>query len=321
MSLDRAGGTSPDVSQCSGNPPAIFLAHISYKPIIDALAARGFSDARTGEAAFMLQRVSLQHMQPYLDMVARHPKGSAPCIKEACDLMSFDRRFQSAVFKYIGVFETQFRAQYAHMMERESGEMSLYDASLFLRPDNYERSREHYDTEARRKAGRRGTAAHHAACGGDKLPVGIGVECMTLGTLSQFYANTRSRVVTDTVAQSFGCSKAELTSWARTICDVRNICAHFDAYMSRRQIPSVPLRISRLGADNKSPFYVIHILLKLLAYPGATSDWNPLYASRMQDEISGLIEVFSGPYGHLLGPLGISERWREDMACSVTPGP
>ena len=319
MGLDRAGGTSSGGNAASGNPPAFFFSvDISYAPIIDDLASRGFADARTGETAFMLQRVSRQHMQPYLNVALKFPSGDFPSVKEAHDILVFDRRLQSVLFKYIGVFETQFRAQYAHLMECESGEMALYDSSLFLRPANYEKSRKHFDVEAERKSKRHGTPEWAASRkNDDRLPVCVGVECMTLGTLSQFYANTRSRRVTDGVAESFGCSKAELSSWARTVCDVRNICAHFDSYVTRRQIPSVPLRIDGLKSDNNVPFHVVYILLSLLSYEGLFGDMNLLYAERMRREVVQLVRDFSSMYGHLLGPLGIPGSWEEDMIHSA----
>ena len=150
---DRAEGTSPGPhDQCSGNPSAFDHAtDSSYNEIIDRLVSRGFSDASTGEAAFLLKRVTESHLEPYLSMIETPSSGVVPSIRAANDLMTFDRRYQSILFKYIGIIEAQMRAQYSHWMGHFHGDFSIYDTSLFLRIENHVRTILHLRDEMGRK--------------------------------------------------------------------------------------------------------------------------------------------------------------------------
>lgn len=69
----RAEGTSC-VDDASGNPSAILLyGHPSRKPICDALRDEGFRDCDTMEARYLLTRVSIEHLAPYLRFVSISP--------------------------------------------------------------------------------------------------------------------------------------------------------------------------------------------------------------------------------------------------------
>lgn len=318
---DRAEGTSPGPhDQCSGNPSAFDHAtDSSYNEIIDRLVSRGFSDASTGEAAFLLKRVTESHLEPYLSMIETPSSGVVPSIRAANDLMTFDRRYQSILFKYIGIIEAQMRAQYSHWMGHFHGDFSMYDTSLFLRIENHVRTILHLRDEMGRKIRRSRWMTEAFVSNGERLPVDQAVECATLGTLVQLFSNTADRDVTGRVSSSFGCSKAELSSWMKTITDVRNICAHFDSYVTRRQIPSTPMAITGMPeADNRSTFYIVLIILSLLSARITFSDLNLTYANRMQCEVKNLVSDFVRLYPMgLVRLMGFHESWERDVDFAV----
>ncbi len=314
MVIDRAEGTSS--SDASGNPSAVsFSIPKSYFRLLEELDGQGFKDALRGETAYLLERTSYEHLKPYLAMIRRHPRNGTPRVQDAHFLMSFDREFQAIAFKYVGIFESQMRAQYAHRMTCSHGGLCLYDRGLFLREGNHARSLEHYSGEVERKARKGDPSVKRAlAENGGRCPIELGIECMSLGTLSMLYSNTADRDVTDGVAESFGCTKSELASWLRTVGDARNAFAHFDSYLVRRQIPSTPLAIKGIGASNRKPFYIALLLMHLLSCDEMIEDWTLKYALLMNSEISGLLERNEGLFGYLYGEMGIpEENGRLDM--------
>lgn len=303
---DRSGGTSHG----SGNPPAFYSLDPSYAPFIDRLKARGFSDAGTGEAGYLCERAGT-HLGPYLMLVEDNCEGDARTVKAAHDVLTFDRRYQALLFMYIGVVETQMRAQYAHWMAARHGDGALYDKGLFHDVGRWERSVGAVMREARRRA----------PGGTCRPPVGVAVEGMTLGTLVKLYSNTADREVTGPVAGSFRCSKRELSNWMRVMTDVRNICAHFGCLAARRQLPSKPLPIRRLeGCDAASTFYAVLLLQRLLSTDARFHDANLLYSERMMSELRGVVAPFREAYPGLLPALGFPPRWDETAAEAARRG-
>lgn len=285
MGLDRAGGTSPNGS---GNLPAIVVScPESYLPLMEKLASRGFQDARTEESAFILQKVGYRHLSPYLLAVERLPEKGIPTVKQAHGLLTFDRLFKSILFKYIGILEVQMRAQYSHLMEQMHGRFALYDESLFLRQDPYRKAMKDYEREVWRALRTKKARLRFEEDGG-MLPIWEGVERMSLGTLSKLYSNTADKAVTGDVAKSFGTTKEPLSSWLKAIAGVRNICAHFDAYITRKQMPSTPKGVKGVSGDSKGTFYIVVIILHLLKCETAPADAALDYASSMQGEIEKL---------------------------------
>lgn len=199
-----------------------------FTPVLERLSERGFSGAKSREVELLVSNVSYRHLAPYLAVVERNHRSNRPAIQEVNDLLAFDRRYQSVLFRHIGIFESKLRVQHARRMEEAHGTFALYDETLFLRPDRYERSMGFYSSEVKRQASKSRAVRRSLEESGGRLPIGRDMECVTLGTLSQLFSNTADQEVTSGVASSFGCSKSELSSWTRTITDVRNVCAHFD---------------------------------------------------------------------------------------------
>ena len=237
IGIESTGGTSN--GDASGNPPVVFSPRFkSNKEILATLAGDGFLDAGTPEALYVLDHVNCQHLLPYIKVLDSLPAWEQRTMNMVHNLLTFDRRMQSMLMKCIGIFEAQFRIQYLRTMASEHGPYAVYDGSLFLRPDNHERSFRSYSEEIDKRISRDKPFRTAFDAGRGKLPIWMGLECMTLGTLSVLFSNTADEFVTDAVAESFRCTKAELTNWTKSITSVRNICAHFEPLLIRVQLPS-----------------------------------------------------------------------------------
>ena len=314
LTIDRAEGTSAG-QPASGNPSAVvYSIDSSYLDRIEALKGRGFSDAETAESGHLVQRITESHLEPYLSIIEGRGKDYPPSVKAAHDLLTFDRRFQSVLFKYMGVLEMQMRAQYSHWMEKAHGAFSLYDSTQFLREDNHLKSLKHLDDEILRKVRRSRGLKRVYEQSGNRLPIAKAVECATLGTLVQLFSNTKDADVTSRVCESFACRKSELSSWMKTLTDVRNICAHFDCYAARKQIPSTPRRIRGLdGADNTKTSYIVLVILRLIASNAPFKDRNLDYAFRMMTDMRALTGDYGGMYRDLLRIIGFPDDWDDCM--------
>lgn len=307
---DRAGGTSHG----SGKPPAnVFYAHESYGPFVKSLETAGFVDARTGETARTLERIPYSHLAYYFRVALSESNPHDPSVKTVHDLVIFDRRFQSVAFKYIGAVESQLRAQYSHLMKVAFGDFPHYDESVFTDAKKYEQSFRAYEADAAKSKRNNVVIRDIASNNGGKIPIGYAVQVMSLGVLSRMYANTADTAVTQKVASSFGSTWSELTGWLRAVSDVRNICAHYGAYLSRKQMPTTPKKIKGLESDNSRPPYIACLLAYLLSNGDSFGDRNLDYASCMVKELCGVVLGFQLAYPELAREMGFGDDWASQV--------
>lgn len=316
MGVARAGGTSG--RKPSGNPPAISL---SVDNDIEHLEKRGF-DCSSPEARYVVERVTMHRLDAYTTIAWGNARDTTfrdgelihhgdPELKEAHDLITYDRRVQSVILKYTGIIESQFRARYSRAMSALHGELALYDPSQFRRRDFWESAMR----DAAREIGRqtkRSRSVRRAVEGGEgKVPIGLAVEYMTLGTLSKLYNNTIDRDVTGWVAGGMNASTHELRGWLRTIADVRNVCAHFNPYVVLRQIPTTPLPVMGCEFDNRSPFYIFPLMETILGSKEAKrmNDRNLDYASRMLEDVTRETLEFARLYLGTVIDLNVPKRF------------
>lgn len=308
MTNDRTGGTSDS----SGNPPVESLDSLYMTPfeLCDELYLRGFKDADRYTAEWLLERVSFQHFLPYLKSIEHTHMSEVPTIKQAHDLLTLDRRFQAAAFKYIGVLESQLRAQYGDAMAFKYGDYPQYDANLFLREREYQKTMEIYSREIERKINRNRRLKRKFESNGGRFPIWVALDMLSLGTVARMFSNTADNDVTSQVAKSFHSSKAELGSWLKTVTDCRNIFAHFDSYLVRKQIPSVPLSVRGAKCANTSPFYIVILLAHMLDTGFVFDDMNLHYSIRIRQDVDEILEQYHIVYDDGMIP-GVPENWRD----------
>lgn len=291
--INRTGGTS----RRSGNPPVVsFSDEFSPKTdppevldesgLIERMAGKGFVDARTNQARYFLRRIGYAHASDYFRSFSG---GARPGLMAIHQAILFDRRMQSEIMKGIGLFELQFRAQYAYLMSAEGGAFAHRDPSNYKDREHFLSFLSDYEREVNRQlANRNGKILHFVETYGD-APIWQAVEIMSFGTLSKLYRNTRSRSVRIGVADSFGIRYEILTSWMRTISFVRNRCAHFGKLFGTRLV-AAPKGIPDVQLRNTHPFYVVLMLEKLLSTDDEFSDDPSLmYSLDLARNIAGII--------------------------------
>ena len=312
ISRERARGTSS--GNASGNPLAIIFFPDSYSEYIESLERMGFSDARSAEALYIALGMSLYHFTPYLKLVASVRSGDSRTVKAAHDAATFDRRMQSVLFKYVGIVETQMRAQYSHYLGHVRGEFAHYDPSEFNRGDKYKTSFENFEKELRTAYRKNTRLKKTVEDNGGMLPIEASVEHMTLGTLSKFYSNTKCSDVTAPVAASFRCTRTELSSWLMTVTKVRNICAHFEQLMTKAQIPSPPLKIRGVEYENNKPLYSACVIARLLSGRSARfEDKNLAYAYRLIMDLRSVINGYREAYPDVADAMGVRNDWQSAL--------
>lgn len=270
-------------SACA-NSPAILS---SVQDDISQLKSLGIDCGSALSAEYILSCTTLHRILAYKWFVEGHMRGRRPELKEFWDILTFDRRIQSTLIKYIGIFESKFRSVYSRLMNQHCGEFALYDEANFLRRAEYDKSKDHYRTDIGRQKKNRSVKRERELHDG-KVPIGMAIEYLSLGTLSKFYTNTGPHEVTLGCAEAFNVNKTKMASWLKTLTDVRNCCAHFNPYVTRRQIPSTPLPMKGDEELSRHPFYAALMLQQLLYRENVEDigDVNVHFAKKLEMEMS-----------------------------------
>ncbi|MCI8451166.1 MAG: Abi family protein [Eggerthellaceae bacterium] len=273
MGNDRTGGSR---RKARVNPPVVHFSG-QFTPKSEAPAPyemgslgrhaveRGFLDGGTDQAKYILDRIGYQHASAYFDLFknADGEIGPDASMKELHKVILFDRKFQALLMEYIGLFELQFRAQYAYLMSLERGAFAHRNPRNFKDEDHFAGFLKRYEDEFNRqlKKGNRDLSRAYEEYG--DAPTWLAVEIMSFGTLSMLFNNTKSKAVRNGVAQSFGTTAENLVSWTRAISGVRNTCAHFGRLCGTK-LSSRPKMLPGVPGDNGNPMYIVPILMSLL---------------------------------------------------------
>lgn len=275
-------------------------------------------------ARYALSCITLHRLRAYYWFVMENPRCADPGIKELWDTLTFDRRVQSVLLKYIGIFESRFRSVYSRLMEEACGPFAVYEERNFLREDIYQKTRSNYEKDISRQM-HDGLIRCEKAQNDGKLPLHIAVEFISLGSLSKLYSNTKSGDVVKACAREFNVNQDKMRSWIKTLAAVRNCCAHFNPYITRKQIPSTPLPLKGEESISRHPFYAAMMLEHLLFHDGAwrIGDQNLHFVKRLRMDMSMHVGQFLNLYNfsdQVADALWIPNRYRPERVESEDGG-
>lgn len=268
---DRAGSTSS--SDASGNLPAELFQEPFVVPdfppdvlSLDEQAKRLTQKGVHGSPAAMqllLEKMNYRTVTKYCRAIEKKAGNGALLSENILALAVFDKRLQSVLMQGIGIVELQFRAVYSRLMATYLGPFAHHDPENFKNKEHYEAFLVDYARELSFKLENRTIVnAEDFRVYGD-VPIWQAAEILGLRTLSKLYRNTCSRDVRRGVADAFGVKFEYLVSWLRTICEVRNRCAHFED-VCLTPLTCRPKRIKGINASNEGAFYAGLIIERLI---------------------------------------------------------
>lgn len=313
---DRAGGTSHG----SGNPPAFdssidFIPHCKPQQpkSIGQLAQRvldhGFTGS-LGETEFILHHMNYETFMQYGRSISR---GKA--VRNVHSLFMFDQRLKSILMRWIGVFETQFRALYSNAMAMHCGTFAHRNPSNFKSIKHFEDFLENYAREMKYKIDAGSSPIRDIVENYGDVPIWTATEILPFGTLSKMFRNTKPKEVTHAVSDALGVRYDSLVSWMRTVSEVRNRCAHFSPLVCR-PIVCKPKRIPGIekAFDTSTAFYASLVIAQLTQPKDVSDDIRSHYSVGCFTDI--FTELANAPKAALkIG--GFPDDWDEVMAAQT----
>lgn len=252
------GDSTEGTSRRSGNPSVLLFAdYIAW------LHELGFRVDDEPLAKCLFDLVGYQHLLGYTVFIKNYAcEGRVPLLEEVDALVEFDSAIRQIMLYAICPIERHLKARYSQIMAEAYGGLCLHNQSLFKGGRAYRSSINSIEREVAlqlRSLGMRRTSF-------EAVSIWQGLEFTSFGTAVKLITATRSASVVSEVAASFAMNRRCLLSWLRTLALVRNACAHFNPYVIRPQIPSVPKEIyDYRGEEPTSPLYALLVIDRFLS--------------------------------------------------------
>lgn len=284
----------------SGNPSVLLSCDFP-----EWLSAHGFTVDDSDIAQMLFDTVGFQKLLGYVAFL-RSVSTADTCTVAALEaLVALDDDLRIIMLDAIRVIELQVKAQYAQGMTECYGLYCLYDNSLF-------RHKKMHATTM--KSLTREVAQYRKECGVAQLKhitIGEAFEYTSLAHVAKLLYNTQSHQVVARVAKSFSVNNRCLHSWLQTLIYVRNACAHFNPYVIRPCIPSIPKPLYGFEEEDcSSPLYALLIIERLLqgrVDACITGAKEVLYA--YTHNVIDAVGNFASQYGDTLAAIKVPQRY------------
>lgn len=224
---------------------------------ISLLISRGLKVPDVSEAEHYLGNISYYRLSPYmLPFQIASGRGTHEFrldtdFKDIMDLYSFDRGLRLLLLDPLERIEVALRAQLTNTLALNHGPHCLHDSSLF--DDRYNHAWLLTTLQDKLQVGSAETFLKHyrSKYSSPELPpIWMALEVLSFKEVSTLFQYLRHRSDKQALVSHFGWPDTVLTSWFRTLSDLRNICAHHSRVWNRQfgSRPIIPVR-KHLPAD------------------------------------------------------------------------
>lgn len=223
-------------------------------------------------------------------------------------IYDFDCRIRAILFQAIEQIEFYLRTQFSYFTAHKYGTLGYLDDSIYSKNHNsiaFSQKIEQCIKENHRTP----VVKHHLEKYNGNFPIWVVIEFFSIGMLSYFYSDLRSKDQKTIARESFHSFPACIKSWLRCLTDLRNRCAHYSRlyYWIFPAIPQMPKGCTYV-ADRK--LFSQILMLKYL-YP-ESADWNSHIAISIETLIKEYLPDIS------LKHIGFPENW-ESLLFSKYP--
>ncbi|WP_127470641.1 Abi family protein [Thiomicrorhabdus aquaedulcis] len=240
-----------DPTKIYQKPPKTTEQHIQQ------LASRGLCFNRSGKerALRYLSHIGYYRLSAYFipfeessqDNKRTHLFKSGTEFNHVLDLYIFDRKLRILVMEAIERIEVSIRANWSNALTLNKQSPHKQDAHAYMNPSLFKNPWQHQKNLSRVASdiadSEDQSVKHYKQTYLEPFlpPTWIMVETLTFGSLSQWFANTKSTAVKKAVTKAIGLPTIEITeSVLQSLSLVRNICAHHGRLWNRQLVKQLP---------------------------------------------------------------------------------
>lgn len=288
---------------------------LSFENLIKKIEEKNIIVKDIDKAKKILERINYQRLLVYRLHFIKSKKETKIVFNDIYKLYLFDKELKTLFYPILESIEFTLRAKIAYHLgivlgvhchldldnfnQTEQHEKLLDMLKWKLDPDNYSRHQ---------------IIKYHQEKYDDDVPIYKIVEILTLGQLSKLFSNIKSKEIQSEILKSFKRKEHKLniktiSSWFKTITDVRNICAHHELLWNRKYEP-VAIRnkvwkdsISFRNKDKEVySIFAIFLICKILMLD---RDSFQIFISSFNDLIQSYSDIIQ------LSDLGFPDNWIE----------
>ena len=235
---------------------------------IDLLKNRNLIIDNEKQAKYILSKVNYYRLSGYFKYFYqsenRFKEGTS--FDDIYNIYKFDTELRRLIMSLTEEVEISFRTYVAYYIAHNFGEEGYLDSSKFNEKyhnkfiDNIKEKINAYKEKEFIK--------HHNKQYNGKLPIWVIVEIFSFNDLSRLYGNMSNKDRKNIIRNNYVnidilYSAIDVHNWIRILCDVRNICAHYERLFNRRLTNSFKLPRKYNKVFSNTLFSVL-IVLKLL---------------------------------------------------------
>lgn len=190
------------------------------------------------------------------------------------NLYLFDGELRSLVLKLTEEIELNFRSYISYYIADNFGPLGYLDSKNFFNAGNHK----NFDTIVKSKVNKykaKPFVNHHMKKYNSKLPIWVLVEILSFTNLSMLYSNLifddQKKLISKNYSSRAVTSNAiDVRDWIHSICDVRNVCAHYEKLFN---LESVWFKMPREYKNEKNnTLFALLLICKELILDA--SKWN-----------------------------------------------
>lgn len=276
---------------------------LSFEEQLDLLIKRGLTCNNRKNALDILSRVNYYKLSGYsLHLRKDDAFHDGVSFDDIYALYVFDKRISSILMDLIETVEVSVKTKIAYYIAREISPIGHWDFDVFDDAERHVLFLDKFLKEQKRMEKKVLFIKHNKEKYG-KIPIWVGIEFLSFGTVSHLYENMRTVDKKKIAREYFGLSYEILESWLRSISNVRNRCAHhsriYNTYFIFKMKQDQIMKSNNV--NNKSLFAVLIALKSLLL--------NQEQWGRICNELSTLVYENSNIIE--LSRMGFPENWKE----------
>jgi abortive infection bacteriophage resistance protein len=251
------------------------------------------------EVEFYLQHLNYYRLSAYWVIFeedsATGQFKSGTSFNQVLSLYIFDRELRLLLLNAIERIEVSVRTQWAYQMAHIHGSHSYCDQALAKITDHWEKNLEKLQNELNRS---NEAFRLQENCGQVGPPVWAVVEVMSLGLLSNWFANLKPYHTRKSISNTYDLDDSVLQSWLHHLTILRNTCAHHSRLWNRefQVIPKQPrtkppVLKDQWQKDSRKIFNTLLILLYFMDIIAPQHHWRKRLRALLTSNSTHLSEM------------------------------
>lgn len=247
-------------------------SYLTIDKQIEHLKQEGMIIRNAKFAKNVLTEVNFYHLKGYWHKHCNnHTFQKGVTFQEIYNLYKFDSELRRMIISLLECLEVKLKSYLIDYIARNWGALG------YVNLDNFYESFRSYQIDLLQKFNqkiqqnnKKPVIYHHIKFYGGNIPIWALMEILSFSDVSKLYANldlkdTKKIIKTHYNTQEVTSNVPLVKNWIHTLCDVRNICAHYDRLYNHKLISPVklPKKYKKNSGVNNQLFGAL-IVLKLL---------------------------------------------------------